>query len=51
VPMGDLQDALSPSRFTGRAAAQVDEFLDEVVDPLLAGTLSGVAHDMAEVRV
>src|SRR5688572_18008698 len=50
VPMGDLQDALSPSRFTGRAAAQVDEFLEEVVEPLLAGTLSG-AHDMVEVRV
>jgi len=28
--------ALEPSRFIGRAAAQVDDFLAEVVRPLLA---------------
>ena len=29
---------LDPVAFTGRSAAQVDEFLDEVVAPALAGT-------------
>ena len=48
VPMGDLQEVLDPTRFIGRAAVQVDEFLDEVVDPLLAGTLAAEFH---EVRV
>jgi adenylosuccinate lyase len=51
VPITDLRDAIEPSRFIGRAAVQVDEFLDEVVDPLLAGTVPVVAHDMVEVRV
>jgi adenylosuccinate lyase len=51
VPIGDLRDVLRPSRFIGRSAAQVDEFLDEVVEPLLAGTLVGRAHELAEVRV
>ena len=31
------ESALDPTRFVGRAPQQVDEFLDEVVDPLLAG--------------
>ena len=35
VPMDDLLDALAPRRFVGRAPQQVDEFLAEVVDPLL----------------
>jgi adenylosuccinate lyase len=48
VPMDDLQEVLDPTRFIGRAAVQVDEFLDEVVDPLLAGTLAAEFH---EVRV
>jgi adenylosuccinate lyase len=48
VPMDDLQEVLDPTRFIGRAAVQVDEFLDEVVDPLLAGTLGVEFH---EVRV
>jgi adenylosuccinate lyase len=51
VPIADLRDAIEPSRFIGRAAVQVDEFLDEVVDPLLAGTPPVVVHDMVEVRV
>src|SRR6185295_17234409 len=38
VPIGDLRDTLEPRRFVGRAAEQVDEFLEEIVDPLLAGT-------------
>ena len=32
----DLKSAADPSRFVGRAPQQVDEFLHEVVDPLLA---------------
>jgi adenylosuccinate lyase len=51
VPMDDLQQVLDPTRFIGRAAVQVDEFLDEVVDPLLAGTLGAEHHVVAEVRV
>jgi adenylosuccinate lyase len=51
MPIADLRDAIEPSRFIGRAAVQVDEFLAEVVDPLLAGTAPVVAHDMVEVRV
>jgi len=51
VPIGDLREALEPRRFVGRAAEQVDEFLDEIVDPLLAGTPAVDLRDMAEVRV
>ena len=35
VPMSDLENALDPSRFVGRAPEQVDEFLTEVVAPVL----------------
>src|SRR4029453_5215397 len=51
VPISDLRGGVEPSRFIGRAAVQVDEFLEEVVEPLLAGTAPIVAHDMVEVRV
>jgi adenylosuccinate lyase len=51
VPIADLRDAIDPRRFIGRAPAQVDEFLDEVVDPLLAGVSSPSGHEPAEVRV
>ncbi|HVX40565.1 MAG TPA: adenylosuccinate lyase [Gemmatimonadaceae bacterium] len=37
VSLADMQDALDPTRFIGRAPEQVDEFLAEVIDPLLAG--------------
>jgi adenylosuccinate lyase len=37
VSFADLESALDPSRFVGRAPEQVDEFLDWVVAPLLAG--------------
>jgi adenylosuccinate lyase len=37
VAFSDLESALDPSRFVGRAPEQVDEFLDWVVGPLLAG--------------
>lgn len=35
VPLEDLQAAAEPSRYVGRAPAQVDEFLSETVQPWL----------------
>ena len=41
---------MDPRRYVGRAPEQVDEFLAEVVDPLLAeGAADEPAHE--EVRV
>jgi len=37
VGIDNLQEVADPSRFVGRSAQQVDEFLAEVVEPLLAG--------------
>jgi len=51
VPLDDLREALEPARFIGRSAAQVDEFLEEIVEPLLAGTPAVDVRDVAEVRV
>ena len=51
VPITDLRDALEPRRFVGRAPAQVDEFLDDVVEPLLAGAAIADFQHLAEVRV
>jgi adenylosuccinate lyase len=50
VAIADLRDALDPHRFIGRSAHQVDEFLDEVVRPLLAAAGAGDAT-REEVRV
>jgi adenylosuccinate lyase len=36
VSLGDLQAAADPARFIGRAPQQVDEFLTEVAEPILA---------------
>jgi adenylosuccinate lyase len=36
VSVADLESALEPRRFVGRAPEQVDEFLEQVVNPLLA---------------
>jgi adenylosuccinate lyase len=36
IGLGELRDALDPSRFVGRAPRQVDEFLAEVIEPILA---------------
>ena len=44
-----LTVAADPSRYTGRAAQQVDEFLAEVVEPLLAGTPATPEEE--EIRV
>ena len=48
VPLREMQAALDPSAFVGRAPQQVDEFLREVVEPLLAGIS---VEAMEEVRV
>jgi adenylosuccinate lyase len=37
VPVADLEAALDPHRFVGRAPEQVDDFLEQVVGPVLAG--------------
>jgi adenylosuccinate lyase len=50
VSIADMESALDATRFVGRAPEQVDEFLDNVVAPLLAGT--GREQPVAEeVRV
>jgi adenylosuccinate lyase len=49
VPIREMRDALDPSAFVGRAPEQVDEFLAEIVSPLLAGT--DLAAEVEEVRV
>lgn len=49
VPVDELQTALDPTRYTGRAPQQVDDFLAEEVAPLLAGASLNTSHD--EVRV
>ncbi|HEU4630839.1 MAG TPA: adenylosuccinate lyase, partial [Gemmatimonadaceae bacterium] len=49
VSIEDLQRALDPRRFVGRSAEQVDEFLAEVVEPLLAGVASPTERE--EIRV
>ena len=38
VPLDDLRSVADPIRFVGRAPEQVDEFLADVVEPLLAGS-------------
>jgi adenylosuccinate lyase len=48
VALEDLQAAADPTRFVGRAPEQVDEFLDEVVAPVLASRLES---ELEEVRV
>ena len=46
----DLQQVTDPSRFVGRAPQQVDDFLAEVIDPILVA--SGEAEPAREeVRV
>ena len=49
VALDDIRAALDASRFVGRSPQQVDDFLAEVVDPILAGTDASVARE--EVRV
>lgn len=49
VPVDELRSALTPARFTGRSPEQVDEFLAEVVQPLLDA--APAEAEAAEVRV
>jgi adenylosuccinate lyase len=49
VPLKDLQDAATPERYVGRAPEQVDEFLADVVQPLLDAAPPALAA--VEVRV
>ncbi len=49
VAMDDIRAALDASRFVGRAPQQVDEFLAEVVDPILAASSHTATRE--EVRV
>lgn len=41
--------AADPARYVGRAPEQVDEFLKEVIDPLIAG--GAIAPEQEEIRV
>ena len=50
VSLADMKSLLDPSRFIGRAPQQVQEFLAEVVEPLLAGSRDA-APTREEVRV
>jgi adenylosuccinate lyase len=36
LPLDEMRSTLDPRRFVGRAPEQVDEFLSEIVEPLLA---------------
>jgi adenylosuccinate lyase len=49
VPLAEMQSALDPRAFVGRAPQQVDEFLAEIVEPLLEGATD--ADDAEDVRV
>jgi adenylosuccinate lyase len=51
VPLDEIGAVLKPDRFVGRAPQQVDEFLEEVIAPLLAGAPSLTAAVHEEVRV
>jgi adenylosuccinate lyase len=44
VSVADLESVLEPMRFVGRSPQQVDEFLDEVVAPLLEHAASESDH-------
>ena len=50
VPIKDLQASTDPRRFVGRAPEQVDEFLQEVITPILANS-GGTPAPREEVRV
>jgi adenylosuccinate lyase len=49
VPIEALKSEMAPGSFTGRSAEQVDEFLAEVIAPLLASSDSG--QNFEEPRV
>ena len=47
----ELRELLDPSRYVGRAPEQVDEFLGEVLEPMLADEADPATSDREEVRV
>jgi adenylosuccinate lyase len=49
VKLADLEGAIDPKRFIGRAPQQVDEFLRDVITPLFAGETA--RPDREELRV
>jgi adenylosuccinate lyase len=50
VKLKDLEGAIDPKRFVGRAPQQVDEFLRDVITPLFAGDTASLAR-AEELRV
>jgi len=50
VKLKDLEGALDPKRFVGRAPEQVDEFLRDVITPLFAGDIAR-SQRVEELRV
>ena len=50
VKLKDLEGALDPKRFVGRAPEQVDEFLRDVITPLFAGDIAR-SERVEELRV
>ncbi len=50
VKLEDLEGALDPKRFVGRAPEQVDEFLRDVITPIFAGDTAKTEH-VEELRV
>ena len=50
VKLKDLQGAIDPKRFVGRAPEQVDEFLRDVITPLFAGE-KAKSERLEELRV
>lgn len=51
VTREELQEALRPEQFVGRAPQQVDEFLAEWVEPVLSRYSSEVSHTTPELHV
>ena len=50
VTLGELQDLIQPEKYVGRAPKQTEEFLAEVVDPVLE-KYSGVQEEKPEINV
>ncbi|MDF1501524.1 adenylosuccinate lyase [Roseisolibacter sp. H3M3-2] len=51
LSLDELRETLQPGRFVGRAPRQVDEFLEEVVQPLLDAHAAEASAAPEEVRV
>jgi len=51
LPADEIRAAAEPTHYVGRAPRQVEEFLEEVVEPIFAGYTAGGGSDGDEVRV